>query len=143
MAGHAPLTEYNCGELKITRSDAGEVRFGEAAMELDYDYASYDGSRNANYYIRYCGEDIDIEGYPSEIGVWVYAPEGTAKYTPYIQVAAWNGSDYTAKYFPLKRVDTGETGITWSGWMYCYADLTGIWSMISTEHPLKIEPARA
>ena len=140
--GTPPLTEYNCGELKITRSDAGEVRFGEAAMELDYDYASYDGSRNANYYIRYCGEDIDIEGYPSEIGVWVYAPEGTAKYTPYIQVAAWNGSDYTAKYFPLKRVDTGETGITWSGWMYCYADLTGIWSMISTEHPLKIEPGQ-
>ena len=45
--GTPPLTEYNCGELKITRSDAGEVRVGEAAMELDYDYASYDGSRNA------------------------------------------------------------------------------------------------
>ena len=69
-------TQYRCGDLKMTTAaEGGQVRFGEYAMELNYDYESYDGSKNSNYYVRYCGDQIKIEGTPTEIGVWIYAPE--------------------------------------------------------------------
>ena len=113
-----------------------------SSLELDYDYASYDGSRNANYYIRYSGDPIDIEGYPSELGIWIYAPEGTANYIPYIQVSYWNGSDYATAYYALtpQTDDPNVSGIDWTGWMYCYADCTNLWQYIDEEHPLKLIP---
>lgn len=142
---NSAIPEYESGDLKVVTGDNGQVRFGEAALELDYDYASYDGSSNANYYIRYCGEDIDIEGYPSEVGVWVYAPEATpSAYTLYIQVEYWDKDkkDYVAKYIPLKAEGSEATGFTWSGWAYCSADITSLWSNISEGHPLKIQPGQ-
>lgn len=140
--GTPPLVDYECGELKIATAETGEVRFGEASLELDYDYASYDGSSNANYYIRYSGDPIDIEGYPSELGIWIYAPEGTANYIPYIQVSYWNGSDYATAYYALtpQTDDPNVSGIDWTGWMYCYADCTNLWQYIDEEHPLKLIP---
>lgn len=75
------MDEYGCGNLKTTTAaEGGQVRFGEYSLELDYDYASYNGTQNANYYVRYCGDRVIIEGYPTELGVWVYAPEGTPRY---------------------------------------------------------------
>ncbi|MFR6425372.1 MAG: hypothetical protein ACLUNO_07355 [Oscillospiraceae bacterium] len=61
---NASLKDYCCGDLKITTAaEGGQVRFGDYAMELDYDYASYDGSSNANYYVRYSGDQIKTRGH--------------------------------------------------------------------------------
>ena len=66
-------------------------------MELNYDYESYDGSKNSNFYVRYCGDQIKIEGTPTEIGVWIYAPENTPCYSLYADIMFWKGSDYGTK----------------------------------------------
>ena len=132
------LTEYLCGEAKIvTEAEGGQVRFGEYALELDYDYESYDGSKNANYYLRYCGDPIYIEGYPTELGVWVYAPEGTANFQLYADIGIWNGSDYTTK---LVALTDANTGINWEGWRYCSGSLVDFWTYQNEEHPLAIIP---
>lgn len=137
------ITEYEAGEVKIMTRDAGaQVRSGDYALELDYDYASYDGSANANFYVRYCGEEISIDGYPTEIGLWVYAPEGTANYALALDVAVWNGSGYsTSNRWLTTAAGTtlgSEAGIDWTGWMYCYTNIEDLWPSISAEHPLKI-----
>ncbi len=128
------------GVSTVTREEGGQVRSGEYALELNYDYSSFDNSSNSNFYVRYCGEEIPVEGYPTELGVWVYAPEGTPAYKVYADVAVWNGSGYSTKNLPLMNATDGANsgGINWTGWMYCYTDLTSLHSSISAEHPMMI-----
>ena len=132
------IDQYMAGDLKtISREDGGQVRSGDYALELDYDYASYNGSANANFYIRYCGEELNIEGYPTEVGVWIYAPEGTANYMIACDIAAWNGNGYSTKNLFLTAAN-GSPVINWTGWMYCSANIESLHPFISEEHPLKI-----
>ena len=137
------MDEYGCGNLKTTTAaEGGQVRFGEYSLELDYDYASYNGTQNANYYVRYCGDQIKIEGYPTEIGVWVYAPEGTPDYVVACDVYYWDGSDYSLKNCLLTAQSTSPK-ITWSGWMYCKStDIQSLWQYQNPEHPLSIIPGQ-
>lgn len=138
------IKSYCAGGLKTTsREEGAQVRSGDYALELNYDYSSFDNSSNSNFYIRYCGDEINIDGYPTEVGVWVYAPEGTPKYSVRGDVALWNGNGYSTKNLEFKHVGVnGEltSNIDWVGWMYCYADLsaTEIQDKISSEHPMKL-----
>ena len=138
------ITQYLCGDLKMTTAaEGGQVRFGDYAMELNYDYESYDGSKNSNFYVRYCGDQIKIEGTPTEIGVWIYAPENTPCYSLYADIMFWNGSDYGTKNYLLSHKGAnGErsTIIDWTGWMYCSANIQDIWQYQNDEHPLSIIP---
>ena len=138
------LMDYNCGNLKMTTAaEGGQVRFGEYAMELDYDYASFNQASNSNFYIRYSGDQIKIEGTPKEIGVWIYAPENTPGYAVYADLMFWNGSDYKTKNYRLSHKNAnGEesTVIDWSGWMYCSASIEDLWQYQNAEHPLSIIP---
>lgn len=141
---NASITQYLCGDLKMTTAaEGGQVRFGDYAMELNYDYESYDGSKNSNFYVRYCGDQIKIEGTPTEIGVWIYAPENTPCYSLYADIMFWNGSNYGTKNYLLSHKGAnGErsTIIDWTGWMYCSANIQDIWQYQDDEHPLSIIP---
>ena len=135
------ITAYCAGAVgTVSREEGGQVRSGDYALELNYDYSSFNNSSNSNFYVRYCGDPIAIEGYPTELGVWVYAPEGTPAYSLYVDVAVWNGSDYSGKNLKLLNATDGadSKGINWTGWMYCYVDLTSLHASISEEHPLMI-----
>ena len=139
------IKSYCAGAVKTTSREGGaQVRSGEYALELDYDYSSFDNSSNSNFYIRYCGDEINIEGYPTQVGVWVYAPEGTPRYNVWADVAVWNGSGYSTKNLKLVHktvvdgVEQEINSIDWVGWMYCYADLTDLHTSITAEHPMKI-----
>ena len=144
------LKDYRCGDLKITTAaEGGQVRFGDYAMELDYDYASFDNSSNANYYVRYSGNQIKLEGSPTELGVWIYAPEGTPRYAISADLYVWDGSDYVYKNLLLshKNADGTESSeIDWVGWMYCSADLVNnkdhVLDYQNAEHPLSIIPGQ-
>jgi hypothetical protein len=52
--------------------------------------------------IRYCGKDIDIDGTPTALGMWVYAPEGTPNYWLYTFISYWDGSDYDSQMIQFK-----------------------------------------
>ena len=130
------ISTMNAGNLRTTNeADGGQVRFGEYSLELNFDYASYNGAANSNYYIRYCGERYIIEGMPTEVGVWVYADAETYNLNGYIlatDFAYWNGSAYVNKNIYLYHDNVAEDGTTyqeddidWVGWKYCYAHLDG------------------
>ena len=141
---NASITTYNTGSLQtVSEEDGGQVRFGDYSLALNYDFRSYDSSKNSNWYMRYCGDPIYLDGTPNQIGVWVYADEKSYGFCLYADVMAWNGSDYSAKNFPLKHVGTsGEeiNWIDWTGWMYCYADTSSLAAYYSEEHPLALIP---
>ncbi|CBK75204.1 Exopolysaccharide biosynthesis protein related to N-acetylglucosamine-1-phosphodiester alpha-N-acetylglucosaminidase [Butyrivibrio fibrisolvens 16/4] len=143
------ITHYCAGNVTTTSAaNGGQVRFGEYAMELNFDYASYDGSSNSNYYVRNCRGTYDIEGRPTEVGVWVYADAKTynlAGYTLHTDIGVFNGTSYSTKNFSLVHDDVNSEGkivttsaINWVGWKYCYANLAGIASYYTPEHPFKI-----
>ena len=80
-----------------------------------------------------------IEGKPTALGMWVYAPEGTPNYWLSTSVSYWNGEKYvTTSLLHLKtttvnaagqtvETTTQYTGINWTGWTYVEADLSGVY----------------
>ena len=89
-------------------------------------------------------EDTAVNGVPTGIGVWVYAPDGTGiTYNgPGTQAGFWlrgyvktaasdNPIPYDFTLEPKAVVDASgnwngtQPGISWSGWKYLEADLTG------------------
>ena len=146
---NSSITQYCCGDLKMTTAaEGGQVRFGDYSMELNYDYESYNDSSNSNFYVRYCGDQIKIEGTPSEIGVWIYAPENTPAYQIWADIEHWGPDkdgvyDYHTKNYTLTHKNAkGEISkvIDWTGWMYCSANIQDIWQYQNEEHPLSIIP---
>ena len=146
---NSSITQYRCGDLKMTTAaEGGQVRFGDYSMELNYDYESYNDKSNSNFYVRYCGDQIKIEGTPSEIGVWIYAPENTPAYQIWADIEYWGHDkdgvyDYYTKNYTLTHKNAkGEISkvIDWTGWMYCSANIQDIWQYQNEEHPLSIIP---
>lgn len=142
------LDDYCCGNLKIvSEAEGGKVRFGQNSMEFNYDYSSYNGMSNVNFNIRYCGEsDIYIPGSPTEIGVWVYAPEGTPAYCMYADVEAWDPASGAYKWSTPRLTAQNPDPehplqITWTGWMYCKADISDLYS--DAEHPIRLRRGRS
>lgn len=142
------LDDYCCGNLKIvSEAEGGKVRFGQNSMEFNYDYSSYNGMSNVNFNIRYCGEsDIYIPGSPTEIGVWVYAPEGTPAYCMYADVESWDPASGAYKWsYPRLTAQNADPErplqITWTGWMYCKADISDLYSDV--EHPIRLRRGRS
>lgn len=142
------LDDYCCGNLKIvSEAEGGKVRFGQNSMEFNYDYSSYNGMSNVNFNIRYCGEsDIYIPGSPTEIGVWVYAPEGTPAYCMYADVESWDPASGAYKWsYPRLTAQNPDPErplqITWTGWMYCKADISDLYS--DAEHPIRLRRGRS
>ena len=133
---NATIDAYKAGKLSmVTEADGGQVRFGDYALELNFDYASYNGTKNSNFYMRYCGPRLMIPGQPNEFGVWVYADAETYNlkgYKVWSDICIWNGSAYGTKNITLFHDVQAEDGtiyqskdIDWVGWMYCYAKLDG------------------
>lgn len=142
------LDDYCCGNLKIvSEAEGGKVRFGQNSMEFNYDYSSYNGEANVNFNIRYCGDsDIYIPGKPTEIGVWVYTPEGTPAYCMYADVESWDPASGAYKWsYPRLTAQNPDPErplqITWTGWMYCKADISDLYS--DAEHPIRLRRGRS
>lgn len=144
---------YNMYAQRVS-SEKGEVRFDDYALEFHYDFTDITGTNNTNEMLVYTGEDVIIEGTPTGIGMWIYAPEGTPNFWLMTYIAYWNKStnSYAAKSFHFGtttvnsagetiETKTQYTGINWSGWKYVEADISDLYSdpnvEVSEEHPLK------
>ena len=145
-----PAQDYYCGENGILRTfnygrggnesieivsiDDGEpVRFGAKAMKLNFDFSQC-GAVTEGACIG-TTDNVTVEGSPTGLGVWVYAPEGVG--------IKWNGdgtnSGLWLRAFALNKVGgtvelnytlepkdatlENQPGIYWEGWKYCEATL--------------------
>lgn len=151
---HTGYMQQNSATAEVVSAEKGEVRFGDHALRLDYDYTNLNpGYKNVNEYLYFSDTSEDaksdifagyeLEGAPSGLGVWVYAPEGTPNYWIWTQIAYYDANSETYKrayiHFTTQEGRNMQyTGIYWDGWMYCEADLTPYAQYITPEHPLKI-----
>ena len=148
-------SNYNRGgqeSMEIVSIDDDEpVRFGSKSMKMNFDFTRCGAVTEGACIGSKSG--MDIPGVPTALGVWVYAPEGVGiEYKGegtqaglWLRGYAWdaNGSrieyDYTLE--PKACVDEDgkwngvQPGISWEGWKYLEADLTG------KAAPFSIQPA--
>lgn len=141
---HTSYTKDHAITAEVVSAENGQVRFGDHALKLNYDYTDLKpGYRNVNEYLHYTGADINIEGTPSGLGVWVYAPEGTANFWIWTRISHYDEATdaYVNEYVHFSTQEGRSiqyNGIYWDGWMYCEADLTPYAQYVTEEHPLKI-----
>ena len=150
--------DYYCGEsgilthhnyikggkesIEIVSSADGEpVRFGQKSLKLNYDFTNCgDVTEGACIGTK---TDFPVDGTPTGIGVWVYAPEGVGItyegdgtqagfwLRGYIKTATNNALAYDFTFEPKQVLNNGvwngtQPGIYWEGWKYLEADLTNL-----------------
>ncbi len=118
----------------VNKEDGEPVRFGDNSLRISFDYASYDFSKNSNFYLRTTSPAYAFEGSPTAIGIWVYAPEGTAPYLLYLNCASEMTADniekgigHTVQSYQCitnEQDENGKSGINWNGWKYLEFKLT-------------------
>ncbi len=151
---HTTYMQQNAAAAEVVSAENGQVRFGDYALRLDYDFTNLNpGYRNVNEYLYYSDtsdeakSDIyagcELDGAPSGLGVWVYAPEGTPNYWLWSTIAYYDANTDSYKranvhFTTQEGRNIQYNGIYWEGWMYLEANLRPYAQYITAEHPLKI-----
>ena len=117
---------------EIVDINSGEpVRFGTHSLKLNYDFSGV-ANITEGVCVGFTEATKEIEGNPTGIGMWVYAPEGTPNLWLRIRVKNGTGSVST-----LNFTESGKYGgINWNGWRYVeasLADVQGPYSLIAGE----------
>lgn len=134
----------------VSIDDDEPVRFGKGSLKLNYNFINC-GAVTEGACVGMT-DKVDIPGVPTGIGVWVYAPEGTATTRKQRDEEGLSGFwlrgyftdgagrqqafDYTLEPKQVNN-DLDKAGIYWEGWQYCEADLT------KYAAPYSIEPGMA
>lgn len=149
---NANKTNLASGELhgegsQIVDATEGEVRFGEHALKLTYDFRNFSpisGTKNCNTYYRMT-KPLVASGSPTGLGMWVYAPESMDNFWFWTRVHYWNGTSWASSYIHFKPAGAEKTcqytGVNWKGWMYVEADLAPIYdagAIVDAEHPVQV-----
>lgn len=101
-------------DIGLSSVTEGQVRFGQQALKLAYDFTN--GTKSATLGV-YAGPATskEIPGMPTGIGMWIYATPEAKGYWLRMFVTDSTG---TAKPIDLTPQDTG---IDWTGWRYVEA----------------------
>lgn len=123
------LANYNRGGKEsagLVDLDSGEpVRFGNNSLKLNYDFSG-DITATEGACIGFTEETKKIEGTPTGIGMWVYAPEGTPNLWLRIYLNDGNGNLVPLNFTEEAKISEGKMGgIDWTGWKYVEASLEG------------------
>lgn len=117
-------------------TDEEYVRFGSKALKIDYDFTAATGTEGAG--VGYTTNQ-KIEGTPTAVGMWVYAPEGTTNLWLRIRVNDADGQVQNLNFTEEISKSCSEAaaagknwdgdlsllgGINWEGWHYVEAPLT-------------------
>ena len=119
------LGDYGRGakdSAKVIDLDSGEpVRFGSHALKVNYDFSDV-GAATDGVTIGFTEAGKPIEGNPTGIGMWVYAPEGTPNLWVRIELDDGSNSLVRLNFTEEAKISEGKmNGIDWSGWKYVEA----------------------
>ena len=95
----------------------GEVRFGQKALKLNYDFSNINGTEGASIGLNH---PIKLQGSPTSVGVWVYAPEGSPNLWLRLRYTDGNGVTSQLNFTDETKnaKDGTKGGINWVGWKY-------------------------
>ena len=112
-------------DAQIVDIDSGSpVRFGSHALKLDYDFTEATGTEGACVGYNRAGDPV--EGTPTAVGMWVYAPEGTPNLWLRMYVNDADGNNQQLDFTEEAKISEGKMGgIDWTGWRYLEASLEG------------------
>jgi exopolysaccharide biosynthesis protein/predicted phosphodiesterase len=124
------------GAELVSRADGYPVRSGSYALKLDYSFNDpslpngVSGTEGACFGFR---NELEIEGNPTALGMWVYVPEDTPNYWLRLQYKDGSGRvsqlDFTKQYKDAMAQDGNVGGVAPYAdgtWHYFEADLTGL-----------------
>ena len=142
MTNHTGVMQTGSAGGAIVTAEDGQVRFGDYALRWDYNYENLaDGYKNVNMWLMPT-QDIELQGTPTGLGFWVYAPEGTPNYWLWLRVSYYNeAGKLTSTYVHLKTQEGRNiqyNGIYWDGWMYVEADLSGLAQYVTEDRPITL-----
>ena len=113
-------------DAQIVDIDSGSpVRFGSHALKLDYDFTgNITGTEGACVGYNRAGDPV--EGTPTAVGMWVYAPEGTPNLWLRMYINDADGNNQQVDFTEEAKISEGKMGgIDWTGWRYLEASLEG------------------
>ncbi|MCM1545014.1 MAG: phosphodiester glycosidase family protein, partial [Ruminococcus sp.] len=114
------------GNAEIVTKENGEVRHGTRALKISYDFTNWNGVTEGVCFGP-AATSKEIEGTPTALGMWIYAPEGTPNLWLRMYYTDATGS---AKQCNLteqrKEAADGIGGINWSGWRYVEGKIDGV-----------------
>ena len=129
------------GAELVSRADGYPVRSGSYSLKLDYSFNDpslpngVSGSEGACFGFR---DELEIEGNPTALGMWVYVPENTPNYWLRLQYEDGSGRvtqlDFTKQYKDAMAQDGNVGGVAPYAdgtWHYFEADLTGLQAPLS------------
>ena len=139
MTNHTGVMQEGSAAGDIVTADNGQVRFGDRALRWDYDYRVLNpGYKNVNMWL-YSTETYEIEGTPTGIGMWVYAPEETDNFWLWLRIYYYKDGNLTSEFIHFKTQEGRSiqyNGIYWEGWMYVEADVSHLAQYVTEETPL-------
>ena len=121
------------GSAKIVDASDGEVRVGQNALQINYDFTQTTPTAGVYFGPR---EEVHVPGHPTGLGVWVYIPEGTPNFwfRSYIYGLNEDGTEAPGNVAwggdPAYVCDFNKAGQDPynEGWYYFEADLTNFTS---------------
>ncbi|WP_066319944.1 phosphodiester glycosidase family protein [Bacillus sp. FJAT-29814] len=106
------------------------VRFGDQSLKLDFDLTGAQTGTTLGVYAG-PGMNTPIEGEPTGIGMWVYAPPESQGYWLRMLIVDGNNKNQTI------NLTTEQPGIDWTGWKYVEAEIpssfTGPYQLSGTQ----------
>ncbi len=121
------------GTAEVVDFNNGEVRLGSHSLKINYDFTNQGEDKIDGVCIGAYSPTSSMEGTPTAIGLWLYAPEGTPNF--WFRIRVWdaganNGKGAVQTLNFTVRGDSkpadGVGGINWQGWKYCEAQLSGV-----------------
>jgi trimeric autotransporter adhesin len=106
------------------------VRFGDQSLQLDFDLTGAQSGTTLGVYAG-PGTNTPIEGEPTGIGMWVYAPPEAHGYWLRMLIVDGNNKNQTI------NLTEEQPGIDWTGWKYVEAEIpasfTGPYKLSGTQ----------
>lgn len=114
------------GSAQIVDAKAGEVRVGQKALQLNYDFTQATPTAGVYFGPR---ESVAIPGHPTGLGVWIYVPAGMANFwlRGYFSGTMEDGSQAPGNAWGNNYVvnfTESTAGSMEEGWHYIEADFS-------------------
>lgn len=104
------------GTVELASSQTEPVRYGSNSLKINFDFTNGQKSSTLGVYAG-PGEKLQLSGYPTSIGMWVYATPEAKGYWLRAAVEDSSGNIHNL------NLTSGAVGIDWTGWKYVEADL--------------------